>query len=94
MQSVTLKQNAQKVEAELSVMGAWAEHKLEHGNRQGALDVRYLTERYGQGVPKVQQFCDTKHRQIGINDDQFGSCQAEIVNLKVNASLAGQALLA
>lgn len=93
MQSVTLKQNIQKVEAELSSMGAWAQRKLEHGNRQGSLDVRYLTERYGKGVSKVQQFCDAKHKQIGVNDDQFGACQAEIVNFCVTASPGGQALL-
>lgn len=94
MQSVTLKQNVQKVEAELSTMAGWAHRKLEHGNRQGSLDVRYLKERYAKGVSKVQQFCDTKHKQIGVNDDQFGAWQAEIVNFCVNAFPGGQAFLA
>ena len=93
MQSVTPKVNVQKVQGELSSMACWAQSKLEHGNCQSALDVRYLKDRYSKGVSKVQQFCDAKHKQIGINDDNFGSCQADIVSYCVSAAPSGQASL-
>lgn len=89
MQSVTLKVNAQKVHAELTSMAQWAERKLQHGNRQGALDVRYLKDRYSKGVSKVQKFCEGKHKQIAISDENFGSRQAEIVSFCNNAAASG-----
>lgn len=89
MQSVTLKANAQKVHAELTSMAQWAERKLQHGNRQGALDVRYLKDRYSKGVSKVQKFCEGKRKQIAISDENFGSRQAEIVSFCNNAAASG-----
>ena len=85
MQTVTNKQAVQKIRLEMAKMEDWARGKLDWGNRQGHLDVKYLADRYAKGVEKVNAFCAKKHLMLSPADG-FGGCQTNILGF-ANASV-------
>lgn len=88
-----MKQTVQKIERECQEMSSWAERRLEWGNRQGSLDIKYLKERYEKGTKKIQQFCSDKHRVTILEDGVFDECQAEIVRFCTSTGASGNARL-
>lgn len=86
MDSLKNKNTSEKVKKELGDMEVWAQKKLEWGNRQGNVDVRYLADRYSKGVQKVQDFCARSHRLISIGPDNFSDSQAEMMRFAAAAS--------
>ena len=82
--AVSLKQNTQKIESELSQMTSWASAMLDFHNRQGSLDIKYLETRYAKGKTAVNDFCQQKHLLTVLEDGSFESCQAEMVRFMTN----------
>lgn len=93
MRQITLQQSLQKVNDEVSRMTSWAQRKLDFGNRQGSLDVRYLASRFDKGRKKVQTFCEQQHKISIIENENFGTCQADVVRFTTAADASGQSPL-
>ena len=75
LQSVSLRQKAQSIEADMAKMSGWCDRFQDDANRQGALDVKYASDRYTKGIAKVEEFMRAKHRVVVQEDfsEDFGS---------------------
>ena len=81
---LNLKEAETKIQSELQKMNEWADEFDAHSVRAGALDCRYLKQRYDQGTKKVGNFCESSHRYVSlVNDYERGMHEV----LKANQSL-------
>ena len=69
LMSLNLKEAESKIECELQKMNGWADQFDAHASRAGALDCRYLKQRYDQGTKKVADFCQSSHRYVSLTND-------------------------
>ena len=77
LQSGSAKQTLSKMRNDLETMDEWCMRYKEYGNRQGGLDIKYVSERYARGIARVADFMSSKHRLVST--DTFDPCQAEIL---------------
>ncbi|CAK8999488.1 unnamed protein product, partial [Durusdinium trenchii] len=61
-----------KMDTDLAKLKKYFEEKQDHHNRQGNLDIKYLSDRYNRGVAKVQSYMDTHQQYIEVADMQDG----------------------
>lgn len=78
MQQIALKQKLQSMESDMIAMSSWCLRFQEFGDRQGSLDVKYVSERYEKGCDAVKRFSETKHKIV--EQENFSETQQHIVN--------------
>lgn len=91
LQSVSFKQKVQSMQADMAKMSGWCSRFQDDANRQGALDVKYASDRYTKGITKVEEFMKAKHRVV-VQED-FSEAHAHIVNMSHSMGSDEQPLL-
>lgn len=77
MQAVSLKHNVVKMREDMSALTQWAQQFAEWGNRQGGMDIKYVSERYANGLSKVADHCKFKMKLV--ESERFEGAAAEIL---------------
>ena len=58
-------------------MTSWCQRFQDYGNRQGGLDVKYISDRYQKGLQKVHDVCERRLKTV-LQED-FDAAQHQIL---------------
>ena len=78
MQNVSFKQKRASMDDDLSSMSTWCQRYQEDANRQGALDLKYATDRYNNGVKEAEKIMDARHKVV-LQED-YAQAHATVMN--------------
>ena len=78
MQNVSFKQKLASMDDDLSSMSSWCQRYQEDANRQGALDLKYATDRYNAGVKEAEKIMGARHKVV-LQED-YSQAHASVVN--------------
>lgn len=78
MQAVSLKQNVIKMREDMSALTQWCQQFADWGNRQGGMDIKYVSERYAKGLSKVTDHCQFKMKLMVT--ERFEGAVADILH--------------
>ena len=78
MQNVSFKQKLVSMEDDLSSMTTWCQRYQEDANRQGALDLKYVTDRYNNGVKEAEKIIGARHKVV-LQED-YTQAHATVMN--------------
>eukprot|EP00435_Cladocopium_sp_Y103_P039161 s3000_g10.t1 len=78
MQSVSFKQKLASMDDDLSSMTSWCIRYQDNANRQGALDLKYATDRYNNGIKEAEKVMCARHKVV-LQED-FSQAHATIMS--------------
>lgn len=86
MQAFTLKQQVATISTDLAEMEKWMVARQEQANREGSLDIQFLSSRFEKGTKRVNEFAELNH--LYIESDGLLNVQPDCLKFMATSAAA------